>query len=190
MPDKESPVNSAKLSTFLLLALILSGCGGYYFPHVYDGPQKSVYMPNWKNRSNKLGLDSQIYQSLAHWFQKSEAISITKKKEGADVVLAGEIISLDLPSVTWGSNAKTVDVKATLEVRYVLKDQHTGELLWEVPRERWAEDYNAKTVNATAENEALETIINDLSEKIYIGVLDRIRRQNLQPQAETTTTGT
>ncbi len=157
--------------------LFVSGCG-YYFPHIYTGPDRNIYMPTWKNRTNKLGLDAKIYQSLAKWFQKSKSIRITKKKEAADLVLAGEILSIELPSVAWGGDWRTSDVKVRLRVRYVLKDQHAGKLLWEVPNELWTEDYNARTINTSAENEALKQIIDDLSERIYLGTLERIRKQN------------
>jgi len=59
---------------------LLGGCG-YYFPHIYDGPEKSVYRPNWKNRTDKLGIDAVMYQSLSLWFQKSKAIRIPKKRK-------------------------------------------------------------------------------------------------------------
>ena len=75
----------------LLIALLaLAGCG-YYFPHVYDGPEQVVYMPDWENRTSKLGLDNRIYQVLARWFQKSEAVQLTKERGGADYILAGGI---------------------------------------------------------------------------------------------------
>ena len=160
-----------------LLLVLVSSCG-YYFPHVYTGPDKTVYMPTWKNRTDKLGLDAKLYQSLSKWFQKSDSIRITKKKEEADLILAGEITFIELPSVSWAADARTTDVKVRLGVRYVLKDQKTGKLLWEVPHELWTEDYNARTIDTSAENEALDQIIDDLSERIYLGTLERIRKQN------------
>ena len=51
------------------LAVFSGGCG-YYFPHVYEGPARTIYIPNWQNRTSQLGLDAKIYQSLSRWFQK------------------------------------------------------------------------------------------------------------------------
>ena len=51
------------LGALLLLALLVGSCG-YYNPHVYSGPARVVYMPNWQNRTNKLGLDNRIYLSI------------------------------------------------------------------------------------------------------------------------------
>jgi hypothetical protein len=159
------------------LIFLLGGCG-YYFPHIYDGPERSVYMPNWKNRTDKLGLDAVMYQSISFWFQKSKAIRITKKKETADLILAGEITYIDLPSVAWDGNARATDIKVELALRYMLKDLKSGKILWEVPNERWTEDFNTLTLQAETEDEALKQIIDDISQKIYLGTLEKLRKLN------------
>ena len=165
------------LLVIFCLIFLLGGCG-YYFPHIYDGPEKSVYMPNWKNRTSKLGIDAVMYQSLSIWFQKSKAIRITKKKETADLILAGEITFIDLPSVAWDGNARATDVKVRLGLRYVLKDLKNGEILWEVPNDIWTEDFGTLNETADSEDEALKIILDDVSEKIYLGVLNKLRKQN------------
>ena len=168
-----------RLFVICLVVFVLGGCG-YYFPNVYDGPEKAVYMPNWKNRTSKLGIDAVMYQSLSLWFQKSKSIRITKKKETADLILAGEITSIDLPSIGWDGNARATDVKVELELRYVLKDLKTDTILWEVPHDVWTEDYNTLNETAETEDEALKQIIDDISEKIYLGTLDKLRRENMK----------
>ncbi len=162
---------------FVAVTILFSGCG-YYFPSVYDGPTKTIYMPEWKNRTSKLGIDITLYKTLSRWFQQSEAIILTKDKSKAQLILAGEIVSIDLPSIAWGGDTVTTDVKIRLGVRYVLKDLATGKLLWEVPHEIWTEDYPSRVLSTVAENEALETIIDDLSERIYLGTLNNLRKEN------------
>ena len=152
------------LLVIFCLFFLLGGCG-YYFPHIYDGP-------------DKLGIDAVMYQSLSIWFQKSKAIRITKKKETADLILAGEITYIDLPSVAWDGNARATDVKVRLGLRYVLKDLKNNKILWEVPNDMWTEDFNTLNQSADSEDEALKQIIDDVSEKIYLGTLDKIRKQN------------
>ncbi len=172
------------LVLFISLAVFTGGCG-YYFPYVYDGPQKSIYIPTWKNRTSQLGFDAKIYQSLSRWFQKSTAIILTKNREQADLILAGEVISLDLNSVSWGADARSTRSKVVLEVRYVLKDIKSDEILWEVPLETWTEAYSTEggsSLTAGNEREALERILTDISERIYLGTLDKIRRANMNPK--------
>ena len=168
---------SPKLLIIFCCIFLFAGFG-YYFPNVYNGPERNVYMPNWKNRTDKLGIDAFMYQSLSRWFQKSDAINLTKEKGGADLILAGEIISIYLPSVSWGDDARTTDVKVELTLRYVLQDLQTGDILWEVPNDIWTEDYNTLNESASSEDEAIKQILDEISEKIYLGTLDKLRRMD------------
>jgi hypothetical protein len=152
---------------FLLLAV--AACG-YHNPYVYNGPEKVIYIKDWKNRTSELGLDQQIYQNLIRWYQKSGSIRISKKTEGSDLIFAGEIVSIALPSLSYGSNNTTEEVKVRLKVRYILKDIASGKVIIEKPSELWTQDYLVgSTASETRDNrdEALETIIDDLSQKIY-----------------------
>ncbi len=157
------------LPILLLLALVVTACG-YHNPNVYSGPDKSIYLTTWKNRTNKLRLDIEIYQSLVTWFQKSGSLSVTKGQDGADIILAGEIISIDIPSLSYGAGNAATEVKLRLKVRYILKDLKTDKVLLEVPSEVWTEEYlvsSSSSQTADNEAEALATIVNDLSQKIY-----------------------
>ena len=163
-------------SLFLLVALFLGACG-YHNPYVYTGPEKSIYVTHWKNRTNALQLDTKIYQSLTRWFQKTNSIKVTKEKAGADLILAGEILSIQQPSLSYGTGNAATQVKVILTVRYILKDIKTDKVLLEIPSETWSEDARttrSATVTADNETRALETIINDLSEKIYIKSLGKL----------------
>lgn len=163
-------------SLFLLTALLFSGCG-YHNPYVYTGPEKSIYVTHWKNRTNALQLDTKIYQTLTHWFQKSNSLKVTNEKAGADLILAGEIISIQLPSLSYGAANNATEVKIILTVRYILKDLKTDQVLLEVPGETWSEYSritNSSMVTANNEEKALTTIIENLSEKIYMKALGKI----------------
>lgn len=169
------------LGVALFFLLFLSACG-YYNPHVYEGPSHIIYMPNWQNRTSNLGLDNKIYQSLSRWFQKSEALDLTKDKAKADLILAGEIISIDLPSTSWDAVSNSTSNKVKLFVRYVLKDLKTGTILWEVQKKLYTSDYADKQ---TTEDKALLVIIDDMSQDIYLGTLEKLRKQNKKAQAST-----
>ncbi|TKB11192.1 LptE family protein [Desulforhopalus sp. IMCC35007] len=153
----------------ILLFLILVASCGYKNPNVYNGPSKVIYATEWKNRTSELGLDSKIYRSLTSWFQKSGSITTVREKDGADLILAGEIVSIELPSLSYGSNVAT-EVKVRLKVRYILKEISTNKVLLEVPSETWTEEYlvtTSSSTNSDNEAEALDQIIEDLSKKIY-----------------------
>ena len=148
---------------------VLTSCG-YRNPYVYNGPDKVIYLRDWKNRTSELGLDSDIYKSLVQWYQKSRSIKITKQREGADLILAGEIVSIHLPSLSYGTGNIASEVKAKLMVRYILKDIATDKVLIEVNNELWTQEYLVGASAAeTRDNQgkALEKIIDDMSQKIY-----------------------
>ncbi len=160
---------SRLLPLWIVLFVSLAACG-YHNPYVYNGPPKSIYIVDWKNRTSELGLNTTIYQSLVRWFQKSGSIAVTKTKEGADLILAGEIISISLPSRSYNANRSAAEVKLILTVRYILKDLASGKVLLEQPAEVWTENYLTSVVTTTTkanEKEALDKIIEDISQKIY-----------------------
>ena len=153
----------------LTVATLLTACG-YRNPYYYSGPNRSIYVKTWPNRTNILALDSKIYQSLIKWYQKAGSLNITKDKEGADYILAGEIVSINLPSLTYSGTNTTTEVNIRLKVRYILKDLKTEKVLIEVPSETWTEEYKVSAnASETRDNatEALEIIVDELSQKIY-----------------------
>jgi outer membrane lipopolysaccharide assembly protein LptE/RlpB len=173
-------LKSFSRSLFLCILLVfgLASCG-YHNPYVYNGPDVSVYITTWKNRTSELRLDSKLYQSLIKWYQKSGgSIRVKKEKEGADFILAGEIVSIDLPSLSYGSSGSAVEVKVRLTVRYILKSIKTGKVLIEMPNQVYSEAYNvtaSSAANKDNESKALDQIINDLSEQIYLRTLNELK---------------
>jgi len=168
------------LPSILLVVFLLASCG-YRNPYVYKGPDRDLYITTWHNRTNELLLDAKIYQSLVRWYQKSGSIKVIRKKEGAHLILAGEIISIDLPSLSYGAGNDATEVKVLLTVRYILKDIESGKVLMEVGNEVWSEEYKVGSSSAASsdnEKEALKEIIDDLSEKIYINSLNILSKQN------------
>jgi len=153
-----------------MLVLILVASCGYKNPNVYNGASKVIYATEWKNRTSELGLDSKIYRSLTKWFQKSGSITTVRDKAGADLILAGEIISIALPSLSYGSDNVASEVKVRLKVRYILKEIATDRVLIEVPSETWTEEYlvaSSSSITSDNESDALDEIIENLSQKIY-----------------------
>jgi hypothetical protein len=156
--------------SILLFALPLLISCGYHNPYVFNGPAKNLYIATWKNRTSTLQLSTQIYQSLLGWYQRTPGIRIVTNKEEADLILGGEIVSIDIPSLSYGANNITREVKLYLQLRYALKDLKTGNILFQVPSELRTEEYvvtNDNTADSASESIALATIIDELSQDIF-----------------------
>lgn len=152
-----------------LVVMLITSCG-YKNPNIYTGPHKTIYVKEWNNRTSKLNLDSDLYRDLTKWFQNSNSLSIVREKQGADLILAGEIVSIELPSLAYNSSNITSEVKVRLKVRYILKELSSNKILLEVPNQIWAEEYivNASSnVNQQSEEDALEKITDDIAKRIY-----------------------
>ncbi|MDJ0622081.1 MAG: LptE family protein [Desulfocapsaceae bacterium] len=172
-----------KLSSYAVIisltALIMLSSCGYRNPYVYSGPDRTIYIASWQNRTNELQLDAQIYQSLVEWYQKSGSIDVVRNKDEADLIIGGEIISIDLPSLSYGANNTTREVKLRLRIRYILKDLRSGEILFQQPNQLRVEEYvvgGDATTEAANENEALAIIIDELSQDIYLRTLASISK--------------
>ncbi len=167
-----------RLFPLIIIACIVAACG-YRNPNIYNGPHKNIYITEWKNRTSELGLDSKLYRSLTKWFQKSESISTVRQKEGADLILAGEVVSIELPSLSYGINSITAEVKVRLRVRYIVKEIASNKILLEVPDQIWEESYLVSTnssANMDNESKALDKIIEDMSQKIFQMTISRITK--------------
>lgn len=162
-----------------VITVFLAGCG-YRNPYVYSGPDKTIYVTNWKNRTSDQQLDAKMYQELLKWYQKSRSLKVTKTKEGADFILAGEIISMNVPSLAFDATNTASDVKLTLKVRYIFKDLVTGSTLIEIPAETWRQSYRI-TLDAAETRDnldlAMDIIIEDIAQKIYQRSLVEISKQ-------------
>lgn len=167
-------INRIRVYSIFLFALPLLISCGYHNPYVYSGPAKTVYIATWKNRTSELQLNTQIYQSLLSWYQRNSAIRVVRSKEEADLILGGEIVSIDIPSLSYGANNITREVNLKLRVRYVLKDLKAGTILFQEPGEQRTEEYvvtNDNTMDSASESVALSTIIDELSQDIYTRTL-------------------
>ncbi|MBU1565370.1 MAG: hypothetical protein KJ630_07060 [Proteobacteria bacterium] len=168
----------SRLFPLIVIACIVAACG-YRNPNIYNGPHKNIYITEWKNRTSELGLDSKLYRSMTRWFQKSGSISTVRQKDGADLILAGEVVSLELPSLSYGANNITSEVKVRLRVRYIVKEIATNKILIEIGDQTWEESYLVSTNNSTNmdnESKALDKIIEDMSQKIYQRTISSITK--------------
>ena len=172
------------LPLFLVLTFGISSCG-YRNPYIYTGPSKTIYITKWKNRTSELQLNNAIYKSLLEWYQKAGSFKITRKKEGADFILAGEIHEIKLPSLTFNADNDASKVKVELTVRYILKDLTQDKVLFEQSKTTLTEDYDVSTssaVTADNEQEALDEIIDTMSETIYLKTLKKLMRMQALTQ--------
>lgn len=171
----------------LFVALLLLAACGYHNPYVYNGPDRTIYITDWKNRTSELGITTKLYQTLVRWFQKSGSLHISAERQGADLILAGEIKELYLPSRSYASNNIANQGRMHLTVRYILKDLQSGAVLLEEQNHMFNQSYLISTDSAVTrdnESEAIDAALEDLSQKVYQRCLVEIPKLEEKRQAQ------
>jgi len=174
----------SKIHFFCLLlgisCLMLTGCGyrnPYVQPHVASQSAKSVYLFIWPNRTNELGLETDIYRNLVSWFQQSPKITITPNKEDADFLLSGEISAIKVPALSYGQHDQAIEVNVILTVSYLLTEKETGRILLAKEDLILAEAAKVGGESGTtraSKNKALDIINDDLAELVYLDTMSSL----------------
>ncbi len=155
------------LSLLLIILSVLASCG-YRTP--YSNTTQVITLHNWKNRTNELQITAEISNRLAEWYQKTSMVTTNGDTKTADLVLSGEIISIDKPILSYNTNNVANQIKVKLRLRYILKDLHSEKILIEEPGRTWIQTYlTANNAVQTRANyyAAIDEIVEKLCEEIY-----------------------
>ena len=167
---------------FLLVSscLATNGCG-YRNPYVQQEAAaegtKAIFLAIWPNRTNELGLETEIYRNLVSWFNKLPNIKLTSSKQEADYLLTGEIHAVNIPALSYGQFDQAVEVNVILTVSYRLDDQTSDTVLLEQKELVFTEaaQIGSDAVSTrTNKNKALAIINDDLAELVYIGTVNSL----------------
>ena len=170
------------LTTLLVLVGLMAGCG-YYNPYMLpaeqQGPPIKLYVPLWENPTSEIRLATDIHNAIQDWLIQSKRLQLTSSATGADYILSGKVVSLNYPGRSYTANDEAQGLKAILTVEYSVRDATTGNTVWDVKRYSLEENYQLGSGGSDTDNnkkKALELIIDDLAENIYIRLYRAISR--------------
>ena len=167
---------------FLLVfsCLAINGCG-YRNPYVQQGGAaegtKTIFLAIWPNRTNELGLETEIYRNLVSWFNKLPNIKLATSKQEADYLLTGEIRAVNVPALSYGQFDQAVEVNVILTVSYRLEEQASDAVLFQHMDIAFAETAQVGSdavATRTNKNKALAIINEDLAERVYLGTVNSL----------------
>ena len=172
-----------KTIILLLIALILSiiaGCG-YYNPYVAnsDAQPFSVHRSMWKNQTNELGLEAILYQSLSNWLRKTKIIDLKESLNDAQYQIVGKITMVDHPEIAYGDDNEATELRAQLGVEYSIVDKTNGTTIFD-RKKTYTETFHqssSPTQLQTNKNEAMIQIADDISEEIYLYIINKVLRK-------------
>ena len=133
--------------TFLLLGVLVSGCGYHVAGNQMALPSDvhSVSVGTVENRSREFGLDKRIAFAFEQECLRRGALHVTNDPGGGDAVLTGTIRRFDSYPVSFNSSDAALQYEATLVVDLTLRRQSDGAVLWSVRALREVEEYSASS---------------------------------------------
>jgi len=163
-----------RLAFFCLV--LLAGCG-YHNPYAprTDSQPISIHRSIWKNNTNELGLEIELYNALSNWLRKSPFIQIHDQETEANYLLTGTIDSVEYLELSYGLHNEATELRIHLIVHYVLIEQETGAKIWDKKQlytEPLKKDPNPSQLQAN-KKEALIEIADDIAEEIYLFLINR-----------------
>jgi hypothetical protein len=168
------------LTAVLLSTLLLSGCG-YHNPYMQpDGsalPPKSVFLDIWPNQTTELGLETEIFRALVHWFKGAPSIQVTHNPAEADYLVNGEIQSIDLPALAFGQYDQAIEIRVILKISFLIREKMTGKILHEqkgLTFEEAARVGADATTSRDNKRQALDLITADIAERVYLDTLEAL----------------
>jgi len=134
----------------VILLLMPAGCG--YRP-VGSEPAPpggkeppTLAVPLFRNRSTEVNLEALFANALTETLAQSRTWRLTPREENADLVLEGEVTSVEYASVAFFDINQSLVRRVTIRVDLTLKQRGSGKVLWK-EREVLTDDYPVEQRN-------------------------------------------
>ena len=151
---------------------VLFSCG-YHLegrPESFNSRWHSIYIPVWENPTSEIRLGEIMSETLRERFALSGILKITSK-EKADLILYGEIVSVDIGGLSYDVYTKTLERRVWVKAKARLVERSTGKVIWEDDHLSRFEDYSVTNIEGGSidpgREEALCRMADDLAEIIY-----------------------
>ncbi len=175
-------MNIRKINFIIILSTLLISACGYYNPYVVNSNSEpiSLYRSLWVNKTGEIGLENTMHQSLSNWLRKSSLIHLANKPDTADYILTGKIDSIDYPELSYGNNREASELRANLHVTFDITRRQSGKKVWQISK-TFTETLDMSSSSSTLQankKTALQKISEDVSELIYLHIINKIMRPN------------
>ena len=116
----------------LILMLSLLGCG--YRPVGLEAPtgqeRPTIAIPLFNNRSTEIGLESLLANTFIQTFSQNKDWRIVTQPQGADLVLEGNVRSVENRSIAFFDINRSLIRRVTIQVELNLRRKESGKIIW------------------------------------------------------------
>jgi hypothetical protein len=137
----------ALAAAVMMTAAALAGCGyalagrGSYLP----ASIKTIGIPLFLNRTSVFNVEQVLTERVRQEFIGRGKYAVTPQEAGADAVLNGEIMSIEVAPSAFNEQQQATRYKARLTVKLELQDVQAKRPLWEDPARVFEEEYDLTT---------------------------------------------
>jgi hypothetical protein len=164
-----------RLGALGLLLVSLWGCG--YHPLGAEPPDSQVRptlaVPLFANRSTEVGLEAIFATALINAFAQTGAVKVVTGDREADLVLEGQVRSVDNTSVAYFSVTQSSIRRVTLRIEMTLRRTKGDKVLWkdtQILQEDYVVDPNYHLGEAT-KTEGIQRAAITLARRVLDKVL-------------------
>lgn len=162
------------MRALILFLLLLAGCGYHWSDGNLPGQVRDLYLEQPFNSTRKPLLENFLTRPLAVKLGRQQGIILHNRVQEAEAVLRSEIVGYRVEPLSYAGNDRISTYQATLTIRFTLKRQADGVLLWQGQLERH-ETYAAvvdknrqEDLEAIAQQSLAEDIADDLLQRLVM----------------------
>src|SRR6516162_2071543 len=120
-----------------VLSLLLPACEsgghftllGYTTKPNYDCDYRTIYVPIFKNRTFRRGLEFDLTRAVVREIEAKTPYKVVSNCEEADTELLGTIVSVNKNLVNINQENEVREAEMTLGVEVIWRDRRTGDIL-------------------------------------------------------------
>ncbi len=158
----------------ILLFLLLTGCETFQpVSQVLPPHIKKIAIGNFNNKTNVFGLEEKMRLETINQFLRDGRFTIVSSIDESDGYVSGDINYYILQPIAYGTNYEPQQYKLRLIMNLYFVDRIKNVTLWEEPNIEEVLLFSSATLpGGLTEEEAKETVIRNMAEKIYIRTIE------------------
>jgi len=164
--------------TFLLISLCfflvhcgyhLRGTGSSLPSHI-----NTIHVPMFKNRTTRYELDLKLTQKVIDEIVTRGKVEITGKRESAEAILLGEIVSFKANPIAFSGEATADRYTITVVAKITLRDMTNNRVIFSNPNFVYKEEYEVPEGSdfESVESEAIDKVAEKFARSLVITILE------------------
>ncbi|HYG61210.1 MAG TPA: LptE family protein [Thermoanaerobaculia bacterium] len=167
----------AAVSSILLLAACLSGCGYALVGRASNIPEdiREVYIHPFENRTQRSQVEQEVTRSIAEEMVNRQRFSVVGGVEESDAELIGAVTAFGVTPVTFDETGRATEYEISITAQVSFKRKGSDELIWSNDRYVFRESYPIDPDSPDyfdRENEAIREAAERFAESMVADLLE------------------